>query len=195
MTGIYKITSPTGKVYIGQSVNIHQRKLNYKNFISNNGNIGPKLFNSLKKYGWEQHIFEVVEECLVDQLNEREIYWGKYYNTLLEGLNCKLGEGRGACSEETKQKMSKAHLGNKKRVGCIMSEEAKQSIGLKNSKPKPKVFSEKKSKPIIQYDLEGNFIREWNSIIEAQKRYGNSIISNLRGNTETAYGYKWKYKL
>jgi hypothetical protein len=195
MTGIYKIVSPTGKVYIGQSINISQRKLNYKNFISNKNNIGPKLYNSLLKHGFENHIFEIIEECSIEELDKREIYWGQYYNTLFEGLNCKLGEGRGVCSEETKIKMSKAHLGNKKRVGCIMSEEAKQSIGLKNSKPKPKVFSEKKSKPILQCDLENNFIKEWSSIIEAQKRYGNSIINNLRGNTKTAYGYKWKYKL
>lgn len=44
MVGIYKITNPKGRIYIGQSVNIEQRKQNYKNFKTNKNNIGPKIF-------------------------------------------------------------------------------------------------------------------------------------------------------
>lgn len=196
MTGIYKITSPSGKIYIGQSINVLQRKLNYKNFNSNKGNIGPKLYNSLQKHSWEQHKFEIIEECSIEQLDKREIYWGMEFNVLNEnGLNLKLGDGRGICSEETKQKMRIVHLGNKKREGCKMSEHSKQLISQKNSKPKPPIFSEKKFKSILQYDLKGNLIKEWSSITEAQKIYGSSIINNLRNYTKTAYGFIWKYKV
>jgi group I intron endonuclease len=106
--GIYKITNPKGKIYIGQTTNISKRKNNYKNIKCNKQ---PKIYNSLMKYGWEQHIFEVIEECSLNQLNEKEIYWGLYYDVLGEmGLNLRLGDANGLCSEETKQKMKKAAL-------------------------------------------------------------------------------------
>lgn len=216
MIGIYKITNPKGKIYIGQSVNIHQRKLNYKNFISNKNNIGPKLYNSFKKYSWENHIFEIIEECTINQLDENEIYWGIKFDVLNEnGLNLKLGEGRGICSEETKQKMSIAHLGNKKRVGCKMNEHSKHLIGQKNSKPKPKGFMSKELKEkisksnkgvsrnkgkkmnvkiILQYDLQGNFIKEWSSIKEANQIIKGDIHSCCKGKQKTAGSFKWKYK-
>lgn len=44
MIGIYKITSPSGKVYIGQSVNIERRFLDYKKSLKNTQ---IKLYNSI----------------------------------------------------------------------------------------------------------------------------------------------------
>lgn len=217
MVGIYKITNPKGRIYIGQSVNIEQRKQNYKNFKTNKNNIGPKIFNSLKKYGWEQHVFEIIEECILELLNEREIYWGNQYNSLIEGLNCKLGESKGIFNEETKQKMSKAQLGNKKRLGCKMSDEAKQLIGEKNSRPKPKNFmnddlrqkigegnkgisrnknNKYRSKPITQYSLLGEELNTFSSALEAERYFnksGSSISDCARGRQKTAYGFIWKY--
>lgn len=54
------------------------------------------------------------------------------------------------------------------------------------------------SKAILQYDLSGNFIREWCGISEAARSLGisSSSISNcLSGKTKTSYGSVWKYKL
>ena len=85
MVGIYKIISPTGKIYIGQSVNIERRFKEYKTFQCKQQ---PKIYNSLKKYGPENHIFEILKECSIEQLTEQEIYWKQYYNAVNEGLNC-----------------------------------------------------------------------------------------------------------
>jgi group I intron endonuclease len=141
MIGIYKITNPSGKIYIGQSTKIKTRTNFYKTY---NCKKQPKLLNSLKKYGWEQHIFEMIEECSIEQLNEREIYWGIFFNVLgKNGLNLRLGKGRGACSEETKQKMRNSHLGKKD------SEETKnkKSQALKG-KSKPNGFGENHSQAL-----------------------------------------------
>ena len=120
MIGIYKITSPSGKIYIGQSVDIKTRFRKYKYL---NCKRQTYLYNSFQKYGVENHTFEIIEECTLEQLNEREIYWGTYYNVLNKnGLNLRLGDANGKCSEETKQKIGK---GNKNK---IMSEEAKNNI-------------------------------------------------------------------
>lgn len=52
--------------------------------------------------------------------------------------------------------------------------------------------------PILQYDLNGNFIKEWDSIksVEEEKGFRNSHISECcSGKQKTSYGYVWKYKL
>ena len=53
------------------------------------------------------------------------------------------------------------------------------------------------SKPIIQYDKDSNFIKEWNCITDVERKMGYSvsnISSCLRGKSNTACGYIWKYK-
>lgn len=84
MIGIYKITSPSKKIYIGQSVNIQKRFYTYSLLHCKKQ---PFLFNSLKKHGVENHVFEVIEECEVQKLNERERFWQDFYNVLDNGLN------------------------------------------------------------------------------------------------------------
>ena len=54
-----------------------------------------------------------------------------------------------------------------------------------------------KPKTVCQYDLDGNFIREWESGCEIRRQLGYSqgnIASCCRGELDKAYGYKWKYK-
>jgi group I intron endonuclease len=92
MIGIYKITSPTGRVYIGQSKNIEKRFQDHRGQYNLSKN--TKLYNSFKKYGAENHCFEVVVECEVEQLNSLEELYGTKYKVLEEGLNHRLGEGK-----------------------------------------------------------------------------------------------------
>ena len=53
---------------------------------------------------------------------------------------------------------------------------------------------EKIKKPIFQYDLDGNFVREWPSATDVGKEVKGNICNCLKGNCKTAYGYMWKYK-
>lgn len=50
------------------------------------------------------------------------------------------------------------------------------------------------NKPILQYDLNGNFIREWNCATDVGKEAQANINHCLAGRQKTAYGYIWKYK-
>jgi len=211
MVGIYKITNPKGKIYIGQSVDIEKRKLQYRHLSKYS--LGKKIYNSIKKYGWENHTFEIIEECSVEQLDKKEIYWGAYFNVLEEGLNLKLGEGRGICSKETKQLMSL-------KAKEIMTDEHRKKLSdAKKGKPRPEQVKKalrvpKKSKEnykdvgkwskyttsVLQYDFQNNFIKEWSSIKEAEifhhpeKLEKNNICNCCLGKQKTAYGFIWKYK-
>lgn len=104
--GIYKITNPKGKVYIGQSIDIIKRWNVYRYLIRSS--MGNKIFNSLKKYGPDNHTFEILEECTKDQLSVREVYYKTKYNSIADGLNLKLEDDRyGPHSQETKDLISK----------------------------------------------------------------------------------------
>ena len=54
--------------------------------------------------------------------------------------------------------------------------------------------NDKIKKPILQYDLEGNFIKEWPSTTDVGKEFIKGINHCLRGRQKTAYNYIWKYK-
>lgn len=122
---IYKITSPSGRIYIGQTINLKSRKRDYS---TNKSKTQVKIYNSINKYGWDTHTFEVIDECPTDYnkflLNLKEIYWIDYYNSMEDGLNCTQG-GCGSTgrrlSEETKKKISEAKKGsvpsNKGKIG------------------------------------------------------------------------------
>ena len=62
--GIYKITSPSGKIYIGQSININKRQENYR--FPSSLKFQIKLRRSFQKYGPENHKFEIIEECFLE---------------------------------------------------------------------------------------------------------------------------------
>jgi hypothetical protein len=52
----------------------------------------------------------------------------------------------------------------------------------------------KNSKKIFQYSLEGNFIKEWNSIVDAERIYGTGIKENLSKKTLTSHNFIWSYE-
>lgn len=80
MIGIYKITSPSGHVYIGQSKNIHKRWKAYKNCFCKTQ---PAIYNSILKYGPDAHIFEIIHDfggpVSQEVMDQYELlYWNQY---------------------------------------------------------------------------------------------------------------------
>jgi group I intron endonuclease len=160
---IYKITNPKGKIYIGCTIDFKRRLSEYRR-LSISGQV--KLYNSLVKYGFDNHIFETIEECSDDILHEREIYWIKYFNCIEEGLNIRLGNRTGALTDSTKQKISEALKGRKVTweskgpKGYKYTEEQLKKLknGLKEyykhnaAKPKPKIVS-----PILVEEIRTKF--------------------------------------
>ena len=56
---------------------------------------------------------------------------------------------------------------------------------------------ERRSKPVVQYDLQGNFIAEYPSVCETGRKLGikqGNISSALKGRIKTAGGYIFRYK-
>lgn len=145
--GIYKITSPTGKIYIGQSRNINRRIHHYKY----NFGIGqPKIYNSIMKYDWENHKFEIVCECSADKLNDLEKYYIKLYNTFntIHGMNLNEGGNSSTLLDETKKKISNSLSGIKR------SKETREKIS-KSKRGVHTYFPSKETKEKLSNAIKG----------------------------------------
>lgn len=94
MIGIYKITNlVSGKIYIGQSIQIEKRWEQHKKTIRflEQDKWYNKIYLDMYFFGIENFSFEVVEECTIEELNEKEEYWIKYYNSQEDGYNVTSG--------------------------------------------------------------------------------------------------------
>lgn len=193
IVGVYKITSPSEKIYIGQSTNIYLRW--ERDYYTLQCKDQPKLYNSLKKYGPENHKFEIIEECSLEQLNERERYWQDIYNVLSKnGLNLLLtstNDKSGKHSNDTINKMKsywseyyKSNSGHNK--GIKQSEETR----LKKS-------NSALARHVFQYSLNGSFIKSWNRIIDVERQLNianQSITNCCKGIKNSAGGFVWRYQ-
>ena len=100
--GIYRITSPSGRVYIGKGTNLKKRESDYAYLDCERQRV---LFNSIIKYGWDKHTFDIIHELPTDISNEilntYEILYIKQYmsnlnkNRDVNGMN--LTDGGEGC--------------------------------------------------------------------------------------------------
>jgi group I intron endonuclease len=204
--GVYKITSSSGKIYIGQSINIEKRLIDYRH---KNCKGQKRLFNSIEKYGWNEHIFEVIEYCSIEELNSRERYWQEYYDVLgPNGLNCVLNntdDKKKILSEETRNKLKTkrskefCELMSLKLKGRKLTEEHK--LAIKNSLSKisqersVNMRDKSKTKKVYQFNLDGTFIKEWKSNREIGRilGYDSHAISYSCNNKGTCYNFIWSF--
>ena len=88
MIGIYKITNKiNGKFYIGQSADIERRFREHKTQKHNR----ILVDKAIQKYGVNNFIFEIIEECPLEELNEKESYWIEETKAIEKGYNLSKG--------------------------------------------------------------------------------------------------------
>lgn len=212
---IYMITNPNGRIYVGSTYDVYTRWLKYKN-LSCQGQI--KLYRSLIKYGVDNHIFEIVWAGDINDMLKYETMIGTYYDVLSKtrGMNLKLpkiGEIYQTIGEETRERMSKAQTGRKhseetknkqsiSKIGKARSQETKDKlklahIGKKASDETKKKMSLKKGKKILQYSLDGTFVKEWKSGAEIARFFNKSsesVLACCRGVQKSSAGFIWRFE-
>lgn len=193
MIGIYKITSPTGRIYIGQSVDIESR---FKSYYYLSCKTQRVLYNSLKKHGVENHLFEVIEECAICELNIKERYWQDYYSVLgNNGMNLKLTrthDKSGRVSDETKSIISfKSKEWYSKNEHPLLGKKPKEETLRKQSEKRKGLLSGAKNpnfgkKGILNHNY-GK--KRCKNFIEKIKG-GNNPMAKLVFNTQTGIFYE-----
>lgn len=172
MLGIYKITNKiNNKSYIGQSNNINRRFIEHK-CINHETNKSLKL--AFKKYGIENFNFEILEECSLQELNEKEKYYisklkpeynrtsggdgspnHNVSNNLREKLRQKGKEQWNNLSEEQKNNILNNNLIGQK-IGHKVSKETREKLRNANlGKKQSKETIEKRKKTFINKKLNG----------------------------------------
>lgn len=194
---IYKYTSPSGKSYIGQTINSLANRA--KNLQTGVGYKKCTLFwKAINKYGWNKFLVTILAEVPIDQLNIKEQEFIKLYNTITpNGYNLTNG-GEGG---KQKQVFSySAQNGDFLEVYSSLSEASIQTgvpletisviISTNNGKQSFKnrrishnltfldyyidkydisQLSRKNYHRIYAYDKDGNFLQSFETIVSAAK--------------------------
>ena len=101
--GIYKITNPKGMIYIGKSIHIEKRWMDYKRLYCKNQR---QIYNSLKKYGYKNHTFEIIHICEKDELDNLELLCPNCHSLTKTYKALNLGNGRHTRRERYKDGLS-----------------------------------------------------------------------------------------
>lgn len=197
-SGIYCFLNKlNNKRYIGQAKSIYRRFISHTKISSKHTQY---FANAIKKYGWDNFEFIILEECSIDKLNEREEYWILHHQTLDKsfGYNFiqRMDIRREPRTEDVKEKIRNTiktnypngRIGNKNSFfGKTHSKETKKIIGLAS---KGRITYRK---PVIIYNQkESKFFL---SITHAAKELNISRTSLHRAikNNKDICGYFIKY--
>ena len=207
---IYKLTSPSGKIYIGQTQCLYKRFQDYRKPKAN-----EYLMKAILKYGLENISVEILERgILLENLDERE----QFYLDTLQPFN---DNGYNICREASTTRGRKRPIEEIKGVTAYMTgrfgelnhfygrkhtEESKQK---QREAKRDKILSEehinlfcgagqesvkKKVNQVDKTTLE--LIKTWDFIRLAANTlliHESSITNACKGKYKTAGGFKWEY--
>lgn len=198
---LYRHTSPSGKVYIGITrTSIYARWMNGRGYKKN----CYAFYNAILKYGWDNIKHEVLFFNLTkEKAMELEINFIRHYKGL--GISYNISDG-GNLSSSTERSRRASSETMKKLWRDRPNELLKR--GTRKGQKNPISMIRKRSKPVVQFSLNGDYITEYLSTSEASIATGVGIkgirncctggyfcrIRNKFINIYKAGGYIWKYK-
>lgn len=216
---IYKYTSPSGKCYIGQTINSLKERA--KSLINGNGYKKCTVFwKAIKKYGWSNFKVEILEEVKVDLLNDKEKYYILLFNSLIpNGYNLTIGGESGKTKEvyvysaqngnfiEHYSSLTEASMNTNVPIETISSilninsprKQAHNLIFTDSYVPKYDVtnLSRKNYHKVFVYDKKGNYLNSYESINSAAKALNiadSSIRKCFNGLSNHVRGYQFRDK-
>jgi group I intron endonuclease len=177
MKGIYKITNVVdGKVYIGQTQNLINRKRNHFYWLGRNSHHNDHLQKTFNKYGKDKFIFEIIEET--DDLDNKELYW--------------LNENGGLNSNKTYNLKGPK---TKEWSNYVKVKQSKSMLGENNPMwGKPTTTR----KPILKLNKNGEIIKEYEFLTQVKEDgYNPSNVmycaNGIKGYKKSK-GFYWKWK-
>lgn len=201
---VYVHISPSGKRYVGQTGMNPNRRWGkngcYYLKKKKNGEYVQRFFAyAIIKYGWDNFEHEIIASNLTkEEADNFEKLLIETMNTMNPqfGYNLREGGSHGKLSVEARKMISDFNKGK------TLSEETKKKISESN---KGKILSDKARKAleesqkgceIIQYSLQGEFLKIWDSMAEAGRKLNidiSGIAKCCKGIRKNAGGFIWKY--
>ena len=190
---VYKITNNVnGKIYIGQTrVTEPQRwQQHIWHAYNDSDNDSLLLCRAIKKYGKENFTRTILEECDNQFLNEREKYWINYFDSTNHDIGYNVAEGGKGHLKYSNEEIVKAYTD----FGSITK--ASKAIGMSREQMSIRLqamgIQTTREIPVCQYDLQGNFIKEYSTMADAAKET-NTPIYHIR--EQGVYNkFLWLYK-
>ncbi len=196
-SGIYKFTNlVNNKIYIGQAVDLFQRWCSHKGCYDD-----CYIHRAIKKHGWNNFRFEVLETCEKDKLIEREQHYLDFYKSydrkigynIRRFADTKYGYSH---SEKTKRKISLTKTGRK----ATPEERKRRSEFSKLRKPSSKFFERaitSKYKTVYQFNLNNEIVNRWESAKKVHEtldiKYGTLIAHCKSLAKKPLHNYRWRY--
>lgn len=206
---VYKHTSPSGKVYIGITSLEPEIRWGKDGFGYRKQ---PYFYRAIQKYGWGNIQHEILFEGLTkDEACAKEIELIAMYksNDSDYGYNLSLGGESGGngipLSDEERRRLSERMRGdnNPSRRFPFSEERRKAMSEISKNRPLPPEFIAQQSapkvklrKPVAKYTLNGEFITEYISALDASKACGihqGNISACCNGRIKQSGGFIWKY--
>lgn len=191
--GIYTITNIiTGKLYVGLSKNIQHRWAVHVSHLNKNKHSCKYLQKAWNKYGKDNFLFEILEECEEQFLCSQENYWCNMLDVhnSIRGYNDKPTSPDCKCkqTEETKSKISETRK-NYKGVNHPM-------YGKKLTQEHIEKRVLKVQKLVYKFSLDGKFIQTYFSVKEASKAHNvaiTGISACCRNKQPTCKGFVFQF--
>lgn len=207
MAFIYVITNDVnGKQYVGQTVRTIEYR--FKKHLRDSQTSDYPLYRAMNKYGIEHFSVKQLEECSVEELDDKEIFWIKELDTYYNGYNATLG-GSGSrtradeyfdISETYKRTQSVNKTAKKHNCSRTTVYAACQEYNIQTR-------SINKGKPVVGFDKDTlEIIGVFPSIYQAAKHIDKSgNTNNIRGMKQSivhsctqdrisSYGIIWRFK-
>lgn len=203
--GVYSIRNIiNNKIYIGSTISGFKRRLSEHLYLLNkNVHHSNHLQKAFNKFGTKSFEFSIIEICLKENIICREQYWideyqcfkkDKGYNILPKAYNSSgfkhTEESLILIGEMSKRRGAHPNSINAMRLA---------NVGRKRSEEHKKTIADISRTSVIQLDLEGRFIKEWESLKSAIQELGldksySGISACCRKKCKSAAGFLWVYK-
>lgn len=175
---IYRIINTiNGKSYVGQTT--RDPECRFEEHLKDKSHC-IKMVSAVIKYGREAFHLEILDEAdSIEELNKKEIYYIQKFDSVNNGYNILSGGYNRNMPQHIKDKISKTMAGIKKPEHVVAK------------------LKEANLKPVFQYDKDGKFVQQFNSVQDADEYLGvkrSNIGYCCEGKRRLSNGFQWKWE-
>ena len=211
MAYIYKITNNfDNKIYIGKTT--RNVELRFEEHFKKTSGGNSYIDNDMADKGIENFSYEILEECPIENINERERYWIAHYHSYIKDPLCQGGynltpggDGGPSLTDNQlnnirqlwEQGLSAAEIGRQLDIpqSTVYHRITQyEDFDIEENKIR---FNQWCWKPVSQYTIDGQYIKDFDSLAQATRELnisaGSEIYQAIKNNT-ICHGYRWAYK-